>query len=113
MDPRTAWVLGLFSMLAVLLYTYHRTGDLRLSFMASLLWGKVLSGAYWLLGLDYPLFRVYYVTRSGWTQLAEVTAAGALFLTFLLTNLTIYYWPRISRELLGAAQELPGLPRRR
>ncbi len=113
MDARTAWVLGLLSMLAVLLYVYRHTRDLRLAFMASLLWGKVLSGAYWLLGLDYTLYTVYYVTENGWRRIGDITAAGALFIVFLLTNLTIYYWPRITEELTGAAQELPGLPPRR
>ncbi len=110
MDPATAWVLGLFSMLFLLVYAWHRTGDLRLAFMASLLWGKVLSGAYWLLGLDYKIWDVYYATRQGWRHIGEVTAARALFIVFLVSNIVIYYWPRLSLELLQQRQELPGLP---
>ena len=109
MDPQTAWVLGLFSMLIVLLYAWHRTGELRLAFMASLLWGKVLSGAYWVLGLDYKIWDVYYVTGQGWRHIGEVTAAGALFLIFLVSNIVIYYWPRLSTQLGLGRQRLPGI----
>jgi len=113
MDPQTAWLLGLFSMLIVLLYAWHRMGDLRTSFMVSLLWGKVLSGAYWLLGLDYKIWDVYYASKSGWRHIGEVTAAGALFIIFLLSNIMIYYWPRLSTELMRQRQRLPGLPEHR
>lgn len=111
MDPGTAWVLGLFSMMIVLLYAWHRTGGLRLAFMASLLWGKVLSGAYWLLGLDYKIWDIYYINQSGWHKLGEVTAAGALFIVFLVSNIITYYWPEISRQVLGSRQQLPGIQR--
>ncbi|MEB3861478.1 MAG: hypothetical protein GSR84_04570 [Desulfurococcales archaeon] len=113
MDPATAWVLGLFSMLFLLVYAWHRTGDLRLAFMASLLWGKVLSGAYWLLGLDYKIWDVYYVSSQGWVRLGEVTAAGAMFIIFLVSNIVMYYWPTLSPQILSQRQELPGLPSRR
>ncbi|MEB3778886.1 MAG: hypothetical protein GSR85_01445 [Desulfurococcales archaeon] len=52
MDPQTAWILGLLSMLAVLLYFHQKTGDLRYSFMVSLIWGKILAGVYWLLAFS-------------------------------------------------------------
>ncbi len=51
-DPQTAWILGLLSMLAVLLYFHQKTGDLRYSFMVSLIWGKILAGVYWLLAFS-------------------------------------------------------------
>ena len=40
MNPQTAWVLGIFSMLIVLLYAWHRTGDLLLALL-------VLNRTYW------------------------------------------------------------------
>ena len=110
MDTTAAWVAGLITMALVLLYVYHRTGDLRRAFMASLLWGKILSGTYWLLGIDYTIAYLYYYTGGHITRIAEVTAAKAIFASFLLTNIAIYYWPRITRELRLAKQELPGVP---
>lgn len=34
--PQQAWLLGLASMLLVFPYFHHKTGDIRYSFMASL-----------------------------------------------------------------------------
>ena len=111
MDPRTAWVYGLLSMLAVFLYMHWRTGDLRFSFMAALAWGKVLAGVYWLLGLDYPLFSIYrYYEGYGYYPVATITANMAVFTLLLLTNTLAYAWPELKREL-GFRGPLPGLPR--
>ena len=39
-DPQQAWLFGLASMLLAFLYFHHKTGDLRYSFMVSLVWGS-------------------------------------------------------------------------
>ena len=113
MDPQQAWTLGLLSMLLVFLYFHHKTGDLRYSFMVSLVWGKVLAGVYWLLGLDLPLFAVYaYYRGYGLYPVLTVTANMAIFLLLLLTNALVYAWPELKKEI-GITGELPGLPTRR
>ena len=112
MDPQQAWLYGLATMLAVLIYFHWRTGDLRYSFMVSLLWGKVLAAVYWVLGLDYPLFAIYaYVEGYGYYPVATITANMAILLLLAMTNLLAYAWPELKREL-GGRGPLPGLPTR-
>ena len=109
--PRAAWLVGLSSMLLVFIYFHWRTGSLRFSFMVSLVWGKVLAGVYWVLGLDYPLFSVYRYYGGYYAPVFTVTANMAVFGLLLLTNLLAYAWPELRREL-GARGPLPGLPAR-
>jgi len=108
--PREAWLLGLAMMLAVFLYMHWRTSDIRYSFMASLAWGKVLAGVYWILGLDYPLLAFYsYREGLGYHPVFTVTANTAILALLFLANITTYAWPEIKREL-GLWGEIPGMP---
>ena len=66
-SPRIAWLLGLFSMLAVFLF-FSRSHGARYAFMLSLLWGKVLAAVYWVLGLDLPLFTSTATTGASTTR---------------------------------------------
>ena len=110
MDPRTAWLYGLGGMLLVFLYFHYRTGDLRYSFMISLIWGKITAGVYWVLGLDYPLFTIYkYYEGYGYYPIATVTANMAILFLLFATNIIVYAWPELKKELGGGP--LPGLPR--
>lgn len=112
-DPQTAWLFGLASMILAFLYFHWRTSDIRYSFMVSLVWGKVLAAVYWVLGLDLPLFTVYtYVQGYGYYPIVTVTANMAIFMLLLLTNGLALAWPELKREL-GLQGELPGLPARR
>ena len=100
MDPRTAWVYGLGTMLLTFLYFHYRTGDLRYSFMVSLLWGKVLAGVFMILGLDYPLFSIYrYYEGIGYYPVATITANMAILALLALTNMLAYAWPGLKKEL--------------
>jgi len=112
-DPGLAWLLGLALMTLVFLYFHHKTGDLRYSFMLALVWGKVLAAIYWVLGLDKPLFTLYYYRNSYLTAKLTITANMLVLLILLVTNLTAYAWPEITRELMSQRQRLPGLPERR
>jgi len=111
-DPAQAWLLGLGLMTLVFLYFHHKTGDLRYSFMLALVWGKVLALILWALGLDKPLFTMYYYRDGYIIAKLTITANMLVLLTLLATNLTAYAWPQITRELTGARQRLPGLPER-
>jgi len=114
-DPQTTWLFGLGSMLLVFLYFHFRTGSIRYSFMVSLLWGKILAGTFWVLGLDYPLLTVYALNPYyGPVPIFTVTGNMAIFLLLLTTNAAAAAWPELKRELgLRRAGELPGLPRKR
>ena len=99
MDVRLAWVIGLVTMLAVFIYFYHVKHSLRYAFIVSLLWGKVLAGVYWVLGLDYPL-RTIYIYRDGLLyKLGTLTANELIILLFLSSNLLAIAWPEIQKEL--------------
>ena len=112
MDPQQAWLYGLATMLLVFIYFHYRTNDIRYSFMASLLWGKILAGIFWVLGLDYPLFSIYrYYEGYGYYPVVTITANMAILLLLAMTNMLAYAWPEIKREL-GARGPLPGLPAR-
>ena len=71
--------------------------------------GKVVAGVYWLLGLDLPLFTVYwYYEGYGYAPVFTVTANTAIFTLLLLTNALA--WPEVKRELGIRGGPLPGLP---
>ena len=64
-DPAQAWLLGLALMTLVFIYFYHKTGDLRYSFMLALVWGKVLALILWALGRGLEQPGRYAQTRGG------------------------------------------------
>ena len=99
MDPKTAWTIGLLSMLAVFIYFYHAKHGLRYAFIVSLLWGKVLAGVYWVLGLDYPLRTIYIYRDGALYKLGTLTANEVIILLFLSSNLLAIAWPEIQKEL--------------
>ena len=109
-SPRLAWLLGLFSMLAVFLW-FSRQHGVRYAFMLALLWGKILAGVYWLLGLDLPLLTLYRCQGGyGCYPVFTVTANMAILAFLALTNMIAVAWPEIRRELGIRGGPLPGLP---
>ena len=109
-SPRLAWLLGLLSMLAVFLF-FSRSHGVRYAFMLSLLWGKILAGIYWLLGLDLPPLTLYRCQGGyGCYPVLTVTAGMAILALLLLTNALAYAWREIRGELGVRAGPLPGLP---
>jgi len=112
-DAGTAWLAGLAMMLAVFLYFHHRSGSVRYAFMVSLLWGKILAAAYWVLGFDLAIATVYVVGPYGPVPVATITANQAMLAVLLFSNLLAYTWPALKRELGIRGGELPGLPPRR
>ena len=98
-SPQLAWLLGLLSMLAVLLY-FSRSHGLRAAFLLALVWGQVLAGVYWVLRIDIPVFTVYkYYSGYGYYPLFTVSANMLIFLPFLTTTLVTFAWPELEREL--------------
>ena len=98
-----AWLIALASMSLLMLLMFWKTGKFRQGLLVSLLWGKLLAGVYYLLGVDVPLYYIYYVKNGRILHEATVTAAEVIFLSFLISFLVAWQWPRLSREL--------GLPR--
>ena len=99
LTPQAAWLIGLLSMLAVLLY-YSRNYGLRGAFLLALVWGKILAGVFYILHIDIPVFTVYrYYKGYGYYPVFTVTANMLVFLSFLVTALLTLAWPQLEREL--------------
>ena len=99
LSPQAAWLVGLMSMLAVLLY-YSRSYGLRGAFLLALVWGKILAGVFYVLHIDMPVFTVYrYYRGYGYYPVFTVTANMLVFLSFLVTALLTLAWPQLEREL--------------
>lgn len=102
MDPRLAWLIGILTMLAVFIFVYSRTNSLRMGFIVSLVWGKIVTGIFWALGIDVPLFTVYYYSNGVFHRLLTVSANMIIFLTLLATTAFLILYPRYGRELTRA-----------
>ncbi len=98
-----AWIVALASMSILLLLTYWKMGKFRQGLLISLLWGKLLAGVYYILGVDVPLYYIYYVKNGRILHETTITAAEVIFFSFLVSFLVAWQWPKLSREL--------GLPR--
>ena len=104
-----AWIVCIVASAAVLVALYLKTNSIRVAVMASLLWLKASAAILFVLGLDRPLLRIYYVKHGYIVGSITLTANIAVFLMLLITNAIVYAWPQISRELGLGRQQLPGV----
>lgn len=98
MDPGSAWLVGLVSMLVLFFAIYWKEGKLRQALIYALLWGKLLATVFWVLGLDIPLLQIYTLQNGMLTPRLTITANITIFTSFLLTNITAVMWPQLSKE---------------
>jgi len=113
LSPQAAWLVGLISMLAVLLY-YSRSYGLRGAFLLALVWGKILAGVFYILHIDIPVFTVYrYYEGYGYYPVFTITANMLVFLSFLVTALLTLAWPQLEKELGIRGLDLLGQAKKR
>ncbi len=106
-----AWLGALLLSTLIFVFVYWRSEDLRKAFMLSLAWLKVAALVLWLIELDRPVLHLYLLREGSLTGGLTITANLAIALALLATNLTVWAWPELSRELLGRREELPGVRR--
>lgn len=100
MDPGVAWFFGLLSMLTVFIVLYRMGEGLQKSLLFALIWGKIYAGVMWVLGVDKPVLTIYrYVPGYGYYPIHTLTANMIIFILFLTTALTTWFWEDIRREL--------------
>ena len=102
MDPAEAWLFGLMSMAAIFLAVYYREGVAQRALLYSLLWGKILAGVFWVFRIDKPVLTIYRATPYGYVPARIITANMIIFILFIISALTILFWPEIQRELRRA-----------
>lgn len=97
-----AWILASVLLVAVFLQAWKMLRSFAKAFVAMLVIGKVVAAVFYLVGLDRPLFVVSFENGASFT----VTAAEAVFLSFLLTLAgavaVAFYGRLLPRELRRA-----------
>ena len=106
-----AWLAALALSTLIFALVYWRSEDLRKAFMVSLAWLKAAALVLWLAGLDRPVLEIVYVRGGATAASVTLTANTLIALSLLVTNLAVWAWPEVSRELLGRREEMPGLRR--
>ncbi|NPA96176.1 MAG: hypothetical protein GXO32_01075 [Crenarchaeota archaeon] len=95
------WIVFAFGMFLAFVTIYSRTPSFRQALLGSLFVGKTFAIVYWISGLDRTLLTIYLIDRHApWiVKTVRITACETIFLSFLVTALTIASWPLIARHL--------------
>ncbi len=84
-----AWGIAVTAATAVFIFTFRETKDFKRSLTYSLILLKVFATIYFLIGLDRPLLKVYYVVRGEVVWSGAITANMVILLALLTTTATI------------------------
>ncbi|BBC20937.1 hypothetical protein [Aeropyrum globular virus 1] len=104
-----AWLAAILASALILALVYWKTESIRTGLIVSLLWMKAAALVLWLVGLDRPVVKLLFIRSGDIAWGLTLTANMLVVVALAVTNLTIYAWPELSRELLGRREGLPGV----